>query len=282
MESPYLVTSPYPPGLVEFGGVVVSQTSLLLATGLYSYMTAASEKQRKAFAEAVPFVVRNFSIVYLTHFVVLTLLSWHQRVGILGASLFEVYADRPDAINAGKQFLVTVAIFEFFFYFIHRLIHRPPLYRKIHAVHHQFEEKYNEKLPFANFVTHPLEFIIVYSLVPLAAALQRSHVTVVWFTGIAASSFTMYLHSGKSIPGLMSHETHHKKPKYNFGATGLLDYLFGTLYLLDKKQSSHQWSEAVRSIPSRLTQTSVDDLIRVSTFSQTWRGLLPDGPGPSV
>jgi sterol desaturase/sphingolipid hydroxylase (fatty acid hydroxylase superfamily) len=210
---------------------VASQTSLLLAIGLYSYMTAASEKQRKAISEAIPFVIRNFSIAYLTHFVALTLLSWQQRVGILGASLFEVNADRPEQINAGKQILITVAFFEFFFYFIHRLMHQPPLYRAIHVVHHQFEEKYKEKLPFANFVTQPLEFIFVYSLVPIAAALQQSHVTVVWCAGIAASSFTMYLHSGKSIPGLMSHETHHEKPKFNFGATGFLDYRFGTLYI---------------------------------------------------
>jgi sterol desaturase/sphingolipid hydroxylase (fatty acid hydroxylase superfamily) len=231
MESPCFATSPYPPGLVEFGGVVASQTFLLLATGLYSYMKAASEKQRKALSETIPFVIQNFSIAWLIHLVILTLLSWHQRVGILGASLSEVNSDRPNAINAAKQFFITVAIFEFFFYFIHRLIHRPPLYRAIHAVHHQFEEKYNENLPFANFVTHPLEFIAAYSLVLIAAALQRSHVTVLWLTGIAAGSFTMYLHSGKNIPGLMSHETHHKKPKFNFGATGFLDYLFGTLYV---------------------------------------------------
>ncbi|CRG92835.1 hypothetical protein PISL3812_09906 [Talaromyces islandicus] len=36
--------------------------------------------------------------------------------------------------------------------------------------------------------------------------------------------------------------------------------------LLDRKQPSHQWSDAVRSIPSRLMQTFVDDLIRVSAF----------------
>ncbi|CRG82952.1 hypothetical protein PISL3812_00299 [Talaromyces islandicus] len=201
-------------------------------------MTATSQKQRKALSETIPFVTQNFSLAYLTHFVVLMLLSWHQTgVGkfSLGASLSEVNSDLPDSVNAVKQFFISVAIFEVFFYFIHRLMHRPPLYRAIHAIHHQFEESQkrqgNDKsIPFANFVTHPLELIFVYSLVLVAAALQRIHVTVLWFTGIAATSLTMYLHSGKDIPGLMSHEMHHKRPKFNFGAIGLLDYLFGTLY----------------------------------------------------
>lgn len=224
----------YPPGLVELGGVVASQIILLLAIGLHSYLTAASKKQREALSEAIPFVMQNFSVAYLTHFVILTLLSWYQRGGgFLGASFSEVsFSSRPDAMNAAKQFFLTVAFFEVVFYFIHRLMHRPPLYRAIHAVHHRFEEKYGNEisLPFANFVTHPVEFIIVYSLVPIAAALQRSHVAVLWLTGMAALSFTTYLHSGNDIPGLMSHETHHKKPKFNFGATGFLDYLLGTLY----------------------------------------------------
>jgi hypothetical protein len=50
VSSPVMMESlsSYPPGLVEFGGVVASQVFILLATGLHSYMTVASKRQREA------------------------------------------------------------------------------------------------------------------------------------------------------------------------------------------------------------------------------------------
>lgn len=70
-----------------------------------------------------------------------------------------------------------------------------------------------------------MEFLFAYSLALIAAALQQSHVTVLWSSGIAAAVVTMYLRYGKDIPGIKPH----RKPSYNLGAIGLIDFFWGFL-----------------------------------------------------
>lgn len=64
----------------------------------------------------------------------------------------------------------------------------------------QVREEVLEKIAFSCFFTHPVKFAFAFSLVLIAAALQRSHVTVLWSSGVVVAATTMYLHSDEDIP----------------------------------------------------------------------------------
>jgi methylsterol monooxygenase len=128
-----------------------------------------------------------------------------------------------------KEFIVSTLVFEVSFYLGHRAMHLPMLYKHVHAIHHDFETKYDEHVCLANFYSHPLEFGYVYSLILIGTIVQEGHIINTILSSAVAGGVTMYLHTGNDIPGLMGHELHHQRPKSNFGALGLLDFAFGTL-----------------------------------------------------
>nr|KAJ3422471.1 Chromosome 5 4 [Polyrhizophydium stewartii] len=97
----------------------------------------------------------------------------------------------PSPLELVKHLLVFAVIEEVGFYYGHRLLHSPRLYRLIHKKHHEF--------------TAPI--------------------------GVAAQFTTINSHCGFYFPGFptpLAHDYHHQVFNANYGVLGILDGLHGT------------------------------------------------------
>jgi len=129
-----------------------------------------------------------------------------------------------------RDILVFILVEEVCFYYGHRLLHIPFLYRKIHKMHHLFSSPVGAACEYA----HPLEHIFV-NVLPLMCGplLMGSHLSLMWFWLTLAMLSTINGHSGYAFPYTpfdeeVLHDYHHLAFKDNYGAVGLLDWLHGT------------------------------------------------------
>ena len=108
------------------------------------------------------------------------------------------------------------------FYFIHRLLHWPPLFKIAHAVHHR-----NVSLgPWSGFSMHPIEHLIYFSSVLIHVVLPSHPIHILFhmqFNALGASTghtgFEALTFRGKPIFYLTSfhHQLHHRFVDCNYG-----------------------------------------------------------------
>jgi sterol desaturase/sphingolipid hydroxylase (fatty acid hydroxylase superfamily) len=137
----------------------------------------------------------------------------------------------PSAVpGLGKlafQLLVCYLCTDATFYWGHRALHVPALYKLIHKQHHEF----NVSVGFAAQYAHPLE-LVLGNVVPVLFGFVafRMHF-VVWclWTAIALLGTTA-AHSGLWYPGATKgfHDWHHSANIGNYGSLPLWDWLCGT------------------------------------------------------
>jgi len=143
--------------------------------------------------------------------------------------------------------LLFILIEDFLFYWSHRLLHHPSIYKHIHKQHHEFKST----IGIASEYAHPVE-AIVSNLVPFLAGplLVKSHVFTFWVWTLIRMTETVDAHSGYKFPfspfsllpfqgGSERHEYHHF---YNIGSYGSFflfwDWVCGT----DVSFKQHQLS----------------------------------------
>eukprot|EP00929_Paragymnodinium_shiwhaense_P017223 TRINITY_DN126237_c0_g1_i1.p1 TRINITY_DN126237_c0_g1~~TRINITY_DN126237_c0_g1_i1.p1 ORF type:complete len:264 (+),score=15.66 TRINITY_DN126237_c0_g1_i1:79-870(+) len=145
------------------------------------------------------------------------------------------------ATSVGYLFAFTL-ITEFMFFFSHRAMHSPFLYREIHKVHHEI------KAPFGicAIYFHPLEHVLTALEGALPALLCGSHVSILIFWIFLGTLNVILHHSGydfepywpDSIKPFKSmtqqHDYHHFATHTCFGVIGLADWIFGTDYGFEK------------------------------------------------
>lgn len=89
------------------------------------------------------------------------------------SGVFKFYSDIDDygwGYLAGS--IVLLAIFhDFYFYWTHRLMHHPKLFRLFHAVHHRSVNP----TPFTAYAFHPAEAAVNYMAVPIFCAIAPMH-----------------------------------------------------------------------------------------------------------
>ena len=132
-----------------------------------------------------------------------------------------------------KFVLFAVMVHRVWFYYVHRLLHQPLLYRWIHCVHHRWTSP--SAVVSAN--AHPLENLILNAgPVVLAVVTWKPDLTSLAVFLTWAVSQSCLDHSGYRLVDNGHHDTHHKLLTCNYGIE-LLDRLHGTLHLVKPEHS---------------------------------------------
>lgn len=173
--------------------------------------------------------VAIFSVVALTTFVVL------RDYNLLYHSLSEM--------PAWYWWLTVIPVFfihDFYFYWAHRLMHHPMLYRRVHKVHHLS----TNPSPWTAYAFHPLEAVIETLIVPILAFTVPTHPLVIISFMVFQIIYNVYGHLGfelfpknfhktfigKYVNTSVAHNQHHRWFHGNYGLYTLIwDRLFGTL-----------------------------------------------------
>lgn len=138
-----------------------------------------------------------------------------------------------------KIYLLLLVFFSFFwswahFYFVHRLLHWPPLYKVAHALHH----RNTSPQPWSGISMHPIEHLLYFSVFCIFWVVPAHPVLIVLlglFQGLSpvlthAGFAQIHLGRHLNIPsGDPFHQLHHKYYEVNYGnRPAPFDKLFGS------------------------------------------------------
>ena len=163
-------------------------------------------------------------------FVIFALMIVGMRVisqhGILETKIYRHFSEH----SALYYVLSTVFIIFFhdtYFYWIHRLMHQPFLYERIHKVHHLSKDP----TPWAAFAFHPAEAFLEFAFIPIIIFTLPLHYTSLIILGLWQVIFNVMGHLGYELfPRKMvqhpffkwlntstNHNMHHKFVRCNYG-----------------------------------------------------------------
>lgn len=125
------------------------------------------------------------------------------------------------------SFVFLIVAHDTYFYWMHRLMHHPKLYRRLHLVHH----KSTNPTPYASFSFHPLESVLEFAIVPVLTLVLPIHATVFFLFTLWSIFFNILGHTGyemmpKGFPNhpifkwfntSTHHNMHHRYARYNYG-----------------------------------------------------------------
>lgn len=127
-----------------------------------------------------------------------------------------------------------------YFYWSHRAMHHPLLYRKVHLIHH----KSTNPSPWTAYAFHPLEAIVEAGIIPLIAFTIPVHRSAFFIFMLFQIIYNVYGHLGyelypknfhktwigKWVNTGTAHNQHHKSFFGNYGLYTLIwDRLLGTV-----------------------------------------------------
>ncbi|XP_055935940.1 fatty acid hydroxylase domain-containing protein 2-like isoform X2 [Argiope bruennichi] len=117
---------------------------------------------------------------------------------------------------------------EVFFYYSHRFLHHPLLYKRFHKKHHEWIIP----IGMSAIYCHPVEQVLANVLPTyMGSILAGTHVTSLWAWLTFATAYGVIVHSGYHLPLTPTpefHHNHHLKFNENFGIVGTLDWFHGT------------------------------------------------------
>lgn len=155
-------------------------------------------------------------------------------------------------------FPVTIIIHDAYFYWIHRLLHRPLLFRRLHFLHH----KSCNPTPWSTFSFHPLEsfmqagiMVLIVMIIPVTKwHLLFENVVMLGFSVCGHGGWEIYpkgflkTWGGKWFNTAVGHNQHHEHVKGNYGLYFLWwDKWMGTL--------RHDYEEKFEEVASRRGKT---------------------------
>lgn len=120
----------------------------------------------------------------------------------------------------------VVVLHDTYFYWMHRLMHHPKLFKIFHLIHH----KSNNPTPWTALSFHPLEAIVEFGIIPILALVMPLHYTALIFFTVWSMVFNILGHTGyefspsgftkhpifKWLNTPTHHNLHHQKSHYNY------------------------------------------------------------------
>ncbi|WP_425390699.1 sterol desaturase family protein [Ekhidna sp.] len=131
-------------------------------------------------------------------------------------------------------------IHDFYFYWAHRLMHHPALFRRVHKIHHLS----TNPSPWTAYAFHPLEAFIEAAIILILAFTVPTHAFVIMLFMIFQIIYNVYGHLGyelfpkgfhktrigRYVNTSVAHNQHHAKFHGNYGLYTLIwDRVFGTI-----------------------------------------------------
>jgi len=140
-------------------------------------------------------------------------------------------------------FLLTPLWISFHFYWIHRLLHWPPLYKLAHALHHR-----NTNVgPWSGLSMHPIEHVLFFSSIlihwfiaahPIHILFHMQHQALTAATSHAGFDALLVNDKKALALGTFHHQMHHRYFECNYGNLEVpWDKFFGSFH--DGTESSH-------------------------------------------
>jgi sterol desaturase/sphingolipid hydroxylase (fatty acid hydroxylase superfamily) len=141
----------------------------------------------------------------------------------------KVYTDVQDYPHWWLPVSLLLALFlhETYYYWLHRWMHHPTVFRIVHKVHHDS----NITSPWTAFSFHPFEGLlqalflpILLMVMPMQLYVLIIHLTIMTFSSVInhldIEVYPRGFHKnllGKWLIGATHHSLHHKQFKYNYG-----------------------------------------------------------------
>jgi len=159
---------------------------------------------------------------------------------------------------------------DFCIYWIHRGLHHPMVYKRLHKPHH----KWIMPSPYASHAFHPLDGFaqsIPYHVFPFIFPLQKfAYIALFTFINV----WTVLIHDGEYVAnspilnGAACHTMHHLYFNYNYGQyTTLWDRLGGSyrmpneeLFKKESKNSADEWNRQAAEMEHVQQQVEGDDV----------------------
>lgn len=170
------------------------------------------------------------------HFVIQMPMILLSQEGFVRLTGMKITGQLPSAASLAAQMLLFLAVEDFYFYWIHRLLHYGPWYRYIHKVHHEFAAPFGMTAEYA----HPVETMFLGIGTILGPLLTCTHLFTLWVWLVVRLAETVEVHSGYDFPwslnryipfwgGARFHDWHHERNVGNFASTFTIwDRVFGT------------------------------------------------------
>ena len=164
-------------------------------------------------------------------------------IAMNAAGMTQLYtdADQYGWVWFWAQIPVILLIQDWYFYWMHRMVHKAPFYDRIHKTHHLS----TNPSAFAAFAFHPFEALLEIAIFVVLIVIMPIHVIALMIAVLMSLAYNVYGHLGYEImPRFVAHSPlgywlnksayhnqHHRTYRYNYGLyTVIWDRLHGTLH----------------------------------------------------
>ncbi|PGH13187.1 hypothetical protein AJ80_06433 [Polytolypa hystricis UAMH7299] len=183
--------------------------------------------------------------------------------------MYDSFDDAPFPMYNYLQFPLFILFTDFWIYWIHRGLHHPLIYKRLHKPHH----KWIMPTPYASHAFHPLDGwsqSVPYHLFPFIFPLQKFAYV---FLFVFINFWTILIHDGEYVAnspiinGAACHTYHHLFFSCNFGQyTTLWDRLGGSyrqpdadLFRRETKMGKEQWKKQAKEMEKIVKEVEGED-----------------------